>query len=249
MLIKATNKNNKDMKKIFTLLALVLTMTLAAYAETVTSPVTIYTYANGTDTMVCNPYETTVSYEDGVYTLQNFLWSECPFSFRLQADPENGSYGAIELLPDTFSISGENLYYWLIDPALLEQDGDDYYNGIWLDNYYDSGQDEFMYYPTIYNDSTFTFTYYSSADNEKPWYVNFCFDAQGWLEESQNWAWIWFDASFYMPDLSKSASAVESLGASDEAPVYRNLQGVRVANPEKGVFLKTQGGKIVKVIR
>lgn len=237
------------MKKIFTLLAMMLTMHMASYAEAVTSPVTIYVYANGTDTMVCDPYETTVSYEDGVYTLPNFLWSECPFSFRLAENPEADSYGAIELLPETFSISGGNLYWWLMNPALLEQEGDEYYNGIWLDNYYGSGQDEYMYYPTIYNDSSFTYTYYSSSDNETPWYVNFCFDAQGWSEENQGWAWIWFDASFYMPNLAVASSAVESVSITEEAPVYHNLQGVRVANPENGIFLKTQGGKTVKVIR
>ena len=44
------------------------------------------------------------------------------------------------------------------------------------------------------------------------------------------------------------ASAIEEI-AADNAPVeYYNLQGVKVANPENGVFVKKQGAKAVKVV-
>lgn len=36
---------------------------------------------------------------------------------------------------------------------------------------------------------------------------------------------------------------------ADEAPVYFNLQGVRVENAENGIFIEVKGGKAVKVIR
>ena len=35
---------------------------------------------------------------------------------------------------------------------------------------------------------------------------------------------------------------------TDNAPVYYNLQGVRVANPENGIFILRQGGKTSKVV-
>lgn len=38
------------------------------------------------------------------------------------------------------------------------------------------------------------------------------------------------------------------VAADDAAPVYYNLQGVRVDNPENGMFIKVQGGKTSKVI-
>ncbi len=45
------------------------------------------------------------------------------------------------------------------------------------------------------------------------------------------------------------ASGVESTLADDNAPVeYYNLQGVKVANPENGLFIKKQGAKAVKVV-
>ena len=36
--------------------------------------------------------------------------------------------------------------------------------------------------------------------------------------------------------------------ASESEPVYYNLQGIRVDNPEKGIFIKKQGQKTTKVI-
>ena len=36
---------------------------------------------------------------------------------------------------------------------------------------------------------------------------------------------------------------------ANEAPVYYNLQGVRVANPENGMFIEVRGNKAVKVVK
>lgn len=44
-------------------------------------------------------------------------------------------------------------------------------------------------------------------------------------------------------------SGIEENFADDaEGSEYYNLQGVRVVNPERGVYIKRQGGKITKVI-
>lgn len=42
-------------------------------------------------------------------------------------------------------------------------------------------------------------------------------------------------------------AGVEGIEADDEAPVYYNLNGVKVANPEKGIYIKKQGSKVSKV--
>ena len=45
------------------------------------------------------------------------------------------------------------------------------------------------------------------------------------------------------------SSAIEDVVTDENAPVeYYNLQGVRVANPENGVFIKKQGSKATKVV-
>ena len=36
---------------------------------------------------------------------------------------------------------------------------------------------------------------------------------------------------------------------SDAEAVYYNLQGIRVANPGNGIYIRVQGGKTTKVIR
>ena len=45
-------------------------------------------------------------------------------------------------------------------------------------------------------------------------------------------------------------TGVENIVINENVPaVYYNLQGVRVANPENGVFIKVQGGKATKVVK
>ena len=42
---------------------------------------------------------------------------------------------------------------------------------------------------------------------------------------------------------------MESIAADEnEAPVYYNLQGVRVANPESGLYIVVKGSKVSKVV-
>ena len=46
-----------------------------------------------------------------------------------------------------------------------------------------------------------------------------------------------------------SEAGVENIEIDNNAPaVYYNLQGVKVANPENGVFIKVQGNKTSKVL-
>lgn len=54
--------------------------------------------------------------------------------------------------------------------------------------------------------------------------------------------------SFALSYLGNDGSGVVDVAADSNAPVeYFNLQGVRVANPENGVFLRRQGSKVSKV--
>ncbi len=45
-----------------------------------------------------------------------------------------------------------------------------------------------------------------------------------------------------------SITGIEEIAAEEGEVEYYNLQGVKVANPEKGVFIKKQGGKTTKVV-
>lgn len=43
--------------------------------------------------------------------------------------------------------------------------------------------------------------------------------------------------------------SVDEITVDENAPVeYYNLQGVRVANPENGLYIRRQGSKVTKVL-
>lgn len=49
--------------------------------------------------------------------------------------------------------------------------------------------------------------------------------------------------------VENSSSAIDEIGVDENAPVeFFNLQGVRVENPENGIFVRRQGGKVSKVV-
>ncbi len=46
-----------------------------------------------------------------------------------------------------------------------------------------------------------------------------------------------------------STNGIADIVADENAPVeYFNLQGIRVANPENGVFIRRQGSSVSKVV-
>ena len=44
-------------------------------------------------------------------------------------------------------------------------------------------------------------------------------------------------------------SGINGIDADSAAPVYYNLQGQRVANPDKGIYIEVKGGNAVKVVK
>ena len=57
------------------------------------------------------------------------------------------------------------------------------------------------------------------------------------------------NATKYTFEVPEVSTAIESVAVDANAPVeYYNLQGVKVANPENGLFIKKQGNKATKVI-
>ena len=58
------------------------------------------------------------------------------------------------------------------------------------------------------------------------------------------------DANFLSIYIPSATSAITEIEAADEnIPVeYFNLQGIRVANPENGLYIRRQGNKVSKVL-
>ena len=62
-------------------------------------------------------------------------------------------------------------------------------------------------------------------------------------------AGTWEIKNVQIKGTDKSVGVVENLVDQNDAPaVYYNLQGVRVANPENGLYIKVQGNKSTKVV-
>ena len=63
-------------------------------------------------------------------------------------------------------------------------------------------------------------------------------------------SYIWFsNDKEALPDWDVFSGVSNISVESSEAPVYFNLQGVRVANPENGLFIVVKDGKAVKVVK
>ena len=57
--------------------------------------------------------------------------------------------------------------------------------------------------------------------------------------------------TFTLPESMRNATAITTVEADEDnnAPVeYFNIQGVRVSNPENGIFIRRQGNKVTKVV-
>ena len=55
-------------------------------------------------------------------------------------------------------------------------------------------------------------------------------------------------AAKYAFEVTDEVTAIEKVEVEEAAVEYYNLQGVKVANPEKGIFIRKQGNKTTKVI-
>ncbi len=64
--------------------------------------------------------------------------------------------------------------------------------------------------------------------------------------DGQNWLWLSNDKNA-TPDWL-TTSAVAAVEVANEAPVYFNLQGVKVANPANGIYVKVVAGKATKTV-
>lgn len=59
----------------------------------------------------------------------------------------------------------------------------------------------------------------------------------------------WADQTLKMYVANETEAVNELASDAATAPVYYNLQGVRVANPENGIFIVRQGNKVMKVVK
>lgn len=170
---------------------------------------------------------------DGSYTIKDFCNSGVPVTFtngEYTTDPDYGTYS---------SISYANISKgYLLNP---ETDANDLVCKVFP---VDGGDDDFITLNTIYMGSAFLYKYEKSdPDYIADYYASLAFC--GKLADG-NWSdYYYLGFYFNAPD----TSGVSEAEVDENAPVeYFNLQGVKVANPENGIFIRRQGKEVKKIM-
>ncbi len=180
---------------------------------------------------IAKPEGVQYGYADGLLPSIDHIWGQAEFGY----DPEllKGNAGFVDLKGEVAE-SAHTFYEFKIPLSLLGCT-DDYIrtNGIgvmFIDKYGTSPVGGTPYDPSYFDDP---FSEYSYGDNTS-------------AEKEDE------DIITYKPArIGKASSAVEEIfteNADADAPVeYFNIQGMRVANPAAGVYIKKQGNKVSKV--
>lgn len=228
------------MKKIFTLVLFLSLFGFRSLADSYTQ--TVQVAVNDWSTWdAIGSFNSDVVYEDGVYTVKNFLNTGCQFSFKLPEPTEQEAYTTLELILDNNIDSDDAPFMYLINPA------DGSYPDIYLT--YNGALATFSY-PCFYYSGTYCQAYYYTPEKEYQWYIQFCMDGQ----ENRTEQWIYFGATFMMKDGPQAianglgTSAITTITSDEATPEYYNLQGMKVSNPSQGLYIKKTGDKISKVI-
>lgn len=217
------------MKKIFTFIFAVLATVAVAKAD-----VAAFQVQNATTGDLMEGFQADLSKNaDGSYTIDNFMNSGVPLTFALASEKSEGGYYEINF------------------PVNFIDYTEDYQGGYITDNEGNNmtvkvqptdGEAFNLNYVFFYNSG------YSYAEPiiEGPMsmysvYLNFTGD----LDNGDYGDY--YNVIFTLIDMGNDA--IDSIGADDEnAPVeYYNIEGMRIANPENGLYIRRQGSKVSKV--
>jgi hypothetical protein len=225
------------MKKIFTILsASLLAGMFAASAETVVVSVLDYDWNE-----IAQPFESDlILNEDGSLTLSQFFNSGYPASFKFED-------GGVEAYSASFEMTG-NLDRSDTYPYLLTPDGD------YMTCYayaVGGGPDDWtaIYWPYVFDSGGYSWVYrYDMSDPENIYEYMGYIALSGSVDKGDGtYTWPYYYLSFFfnMPE----PLGVESVASDTEAPVeYYNLNGLRVTNPENGLYIRRQGSAVSKVM-
>lgn len=215
------------MKKIFTLFSVFFTLCSAtSHAENV--EISVYDVTNGSD-MKGFTSEVTVD-DNGIYTIKDLMGTGVPVQFKI-ASTEN-TYGYYDI---TFegNLYTQNVGY----PYLLDDAG----NFVTTTVYGQDGSENYLFYTYFYEDS-----YYTSAEKRDEDGKNM-YDCYMYMSgfDAENAAAPYYELSFSIaaPSMAGIGSAIADSDDANTPVEYFNLQGIRVENPENGMYIRRQGSK------
>lgn len=242
------------MKKLFTLLSVALASSMMANAEIKTSEVELFWYVyNGSDYVENGDSQLTdFTYDTDtqLFSLTNYMNSGLDLCFTMDMNAETYELpeGATSTAKIAVQLAENNLMDYYDDGKLYLYNFETKTYGVGHLDFYDDSEE------TI--DVTFPFFYGNTSNqlNQFVWCYGPAYTTPFCL---RNYFYAQFDGTghyaysyVYLPDLAGILSgegAVGSLASDNAAPEYFNLQGVRVADPENGVFIKKQNGKAQKI--
>lgn len=219
------------MKKFFTMIGAALMMgSFAAQAESEIVNVEVQDYY---DQDIAKSFDSElIKNEDGSLTFTNFFNSGYPMSFTFK-EPSVGGYADI--------IVAGNLDTSDTWPYLLTPDG----NYMVCYAYPVKGDEAptTIMYPYVADTQSYSWVYRYSANEPYEYYGSICLS--GFLEDGTTSApWYYLNFFFNIPE----TSGVKAIESADAPAEFYNLNGVRVNNPSKGLFICKQGNQTKKVI-
>ena len=218
------------MKKIFTLFPAILgLMSVQAQAENVTFKV-----YNDEDAVYEKSFESDLSIESGVYTIANFMNSGSAVQFIIDSSVKDNNTQAILLTG--------NAEYYTSYTYPLDNDG----NYLQLHVFDESDNETITYNAYVYEDDS----YAEKVEVDGVSMYECVMWVSGDIDEAGTDYAPYYVLEFYAPD--PDAAGIKSALVDDadaNAPVeYFNLQGIRVENPENGLYIRRQGSKASKVM-
>lgn len=225
------------MKQFFTLVVCTLLAGLSTLrAEIVTA------YVTDENNVKYNDVTMTLTYSDGVFTLQNFANTTTTtrttdVSFTFDDNMDVYDYKPVEFVGDNVIVVYDYYYRFLNNNEM-------YSTGSFVNAR--TNETLSIRKPSVYNDGTGEYTYIMRLDKEEYGYEYYAFFYVSGLKEDGSW----YQDFYYDFYFNSKPSGVATVAVDDEnAPVeYYNLNGQRVLNPENGLFIRKQGSKVSKVI-
>lgn len=224
------------MKKIFTMMAgVLLAGGFAAHADQVTCQ-----YYEGSK-KAGKSLKTELTKEAGVYTLENILQSGVGLQFTFTPAEEGEKAEMVfegEGIHNNLDMYDEGSYGYFY---ILTEDDEDI-EGLIDAESGDPQDDIIIYYPFFYTGSYATVTT-NAGDSKYDYMISMCFT--GYDEEDEDLPYYYMYVYF---NEIEEGGVENVIGANDAAAEYFNLQGVRVAEPADGIFIRRQGNDVKKVV-
>lgn len=229
------------MKRFFTLLAgLLVAGTFVSQAEEVEATIAKYSKGNWIQ-YAEDETMNVVKNDDGSYTIENFLNSGEPVSFKLDC-PEVDDYGEITITSPLWKYSEEyqgetyNYYYF------LNKDEDELIS-IKLTL---AGDEEPTEIDEVDVDLDYNYVYrYDMSDEDNYYEYEVALNISGFIGDNFSG---YFYVIFYLGAREDDSTGINSISSDNAAVKYFNLNGQQVENPSNGIFIRKQGNKVSKVV-